>query len=118
MATTAQGGSLISSSDVVGTDVYGTDGKKVGVIDHLMVDKVSGKVAYAVMNFGGFLGVGQDHRPVPWGVLSYDTSKGGFMSNLSKETIEGAPAHDSDWSSNRDWEEQTHRHYGTSAYWV
>ena len=117
MTTTAQGGSLISSSDVTGTAVYGRDGAKVGVIDHLMIDKVSGKVAYAVMNFGGFLGVGQDHRPVPWGVLSYDTAKGGYMSNLSKDTVEAAPAHDGDWSTNRDWEEQTHRHYGTGAYW-
>lgn len=118
MATTAQGGSLISSSDVVGTDVYGMDGGKVGVIDHLMIDKVSGKVAYAVMNFGGLLGMGQDHRPVPWGVLSYDTGKRGYTSNLSKETVEAAPAHDDDWHANRDWEERTHRHYGTGAYWV
>lgn len=59
--------SLVSSDDVDGTDVYGNDGAHIGTIDHLMIDKQSGRVAYAVMGFGGFLGLGEDHHPVPWG---------------------------------------------------
>ena len=110
-------GSLISSKDVTGTDVYGADGKKVGSIDHVMIDKRSGKVAYALMSFGGFLGMGDDHRPVPWGTLTYDTGKNGFMTNLTKETVENAPAASGNYASDRSWEERTHTHYGTSPYW-
>ena len=64
---------LISSEDVEGTNVYGVDGKKIGDIDHLMIEKVSGRVAYAVISFGGFLGLGHSHYPAPWAALKYDT---------------------------------------------
>ena len=60
---------LISSEDVEGTNVYDLKGSKIGEIDHLMIDKVSGSVTYAVMSFGGFLGVGHSHYPIPWGAL-------------------------------------------------
>ena len=60
MDNSAHGG-LVSSNDVNGTDVYARDGASIGTIDHLMIDKQSGKVAYAVMGFGGFLGLGEEH---------------------------------------------------------
>ena len=56
---------LISAADVSGTNVYGADDSKVGAVDRVMIDKQSGKVAYAVMNFGGVLGIGGDERPLP-----------------------------------------------------
>ena len=65
---------LISSEDVEGTEVYDSAGKNIGEVDHLMIDKMSGRVAYAVISFGGFLGLGHSHYPVPWGALKYDTS--------------------------------------------
>ena len=65
---------LISSEDVEGTEVYDNAGKNIGEIDHLMIDKVSGRVGYAVISFGGFMGLGHSHYPVPWGALKYDTS--------------------------------------------
>ena len=65
---------LISSEDVQGTEVYGAGDKAIGGIDHLLIEKVSGRVTYAVMSFGGFLGLGHSHYPIPWAALKYDTS--------------------------------------------
>lgn len=109
---------LISSADVTGTSVYGADDGKVGSIDRVMIDKTSGKVAYAVMNFGGILGMGGDERPVPWNTLTYDTSLGGYRTSITQEQLGQAPAADSRWDTNRDWEERTHQTYGSSPYWL
>ena len=68
---------LISSDKVEGTAVYNREGEKLGSIHTLMIDKMSGKVAYAVMSFGGFLGIGDRYHPLPWNVLDYETSQGG-----------------------------------------
>lgn len=110
--------SMISSKDVTGTTVYGMDGNKIGSIDHLMIDKVSGRVGYAVMDFGGFLGMGQSHRPIPWNKLTYSKDKGGYTTDLTKEKLENAPKHDDNWQSNRAWETQTYTYYGTDPYWI
>lgn len=109
---------LVSSSDVNGTEVYGRDGNHIGSIDHLMIDKQSGKVAYAVMGFGGFLGLGEEHYSVPWGKLSYDTSKNGFVTDLTEEEVKGAPVRADNWDSDRNWERQIHEHYGVPFYWM
>ena len=63
---------LIASDKVEGTSVYGADGKHIGSVERLILDKRSGRVSYAVLSFGGFLGIGQDHYPLPWAKLSYD----------------------------------------------
>ena len=115
---TAGDSSMVSSSDVTGTEVYGTDGAHVGHIEHLMIDKVSGKIAYAVMGFGGFLGMGEEHYPVPWNALHYDTSRNGFVTDITPKTLEGAPARRDDWHRDRTWEEETFRHYGVTPYWL
>lgn len=109
---------LVSSSDVNGTNVYGNDGAKIGAIDHLMIDKASGNVAYAVMGFGGFMGLGEDHHPVPWGKLHYDTQKDGYVADISEKEVKGAPEQFEGWSADRDWERRTHEHYGVPIYWL
>lgn len=109
--------SLISSDDVNGTAVYGSDGSSVGSIDHLMIEKVSGRVAYAVMSFGGFLGLGHSHYPVPWGALEYDTSLGGYRTNITEQQLRDAPAYSDDSWGNRTWETDIHRHYNAPTYW-
>ncbi|WP_245448704.1 PRC-barrel domain-containing protein [Bradyrhizobium ottawaense] len=81
----------ISSEDIQGTEVYGADGKNIGEIDHLIIDKVSGRVAYAVMSFGGFVGLGHSHYPIPWGALTYDTSLEGFRTNITEQQLRDAP---------------------------
>ena len=105
-------GSLVSSNDVNGTNVYGSDGASIGTIDHLMIDKQSGNVAYAVMGFGGFWGLGEEHHPVPWGKLRYDTTRNGFVTDLTKAEVTGAPKRNDDWYADREWERRTHDHYG------
>ncbi|WP_341850570.1 PRC-barrel domain-containing protein [Bradyrhizobium barranii] len=58
-----------------GTEVYGADRKNIGEIDHLIIDKVTGRVAYAVLSLGGYVGLGHSHYRIPWGALKYDTSR-------------------------------------------
>jgi len=108
---------LISSEDVEETEVYGPDGSNIGQIDHLMIDKVSGRVAYAVMSFGGFLGLGHSHYPVPWGALTYDTTLGGFRTDITEQQLKDAPEFSDDAWGDRDWEARTHQHYGAPHYW-
>jgi hypothetical protein len=83
---------LIASNKVEGTAVYNRQGEKLGSVHNFMVDKQSGKVAYAVMSFGGFLGMGDSYHPLPWSVLTYDNSKGGYVVDLDKRVLEGAPS--------------------------
>jgi sporulation protein YlmC with PRC-barrel domain len=70
---------LIASDKVEGTAVYNRAGERLGEIHDFMVDKYSGRVAYAVMSFGGFLGIGEKYHPLPWKVLTYDTEMGGYV---------------------------------------
>jgi sporulation protein YlmC with PRC-barrel domain len=87
---------VISSDRVEGTTVYNSAGEKLGTIDDLMIDKISGQVRYAVMEFGGFLGIGTDRYPVPWNMLKYDTSQDGYVVPLEKSQLEGAPRYGDD----------------------
>jgi sporulation protein YlmC with PRC-barrel domain len=82
---------VISSEKVEGTAVYNVAGEKLGSIDDLMIDRVSGHVRYAVLEFGGFLGMGTDRYPIPWSVLKYDVNKGGYIVPLDKARLEKAP---------------------------
>jgi hypothetical protein len=108
---------LISSEDVEGTNVYDMKGSKIGDIDHLMIDKVSGRVTYAVMSFGGFLGLGHSHYPIPWGTLKYDTKLDGFRTTITEQQLRDAPAFSDDSSADRNWEKQTYDHYKVQPYW-
>jgi len=82
---------LISSDRVIGSAVYGMDGHKIGTLESVMLKRQSGRIAYAVLGFGGFLGIGTDHYPVPWEMLQYDERLGGYATDLSKRDIEHAP---------------------------
>jgi hypothetical protein len=98
-------GSLIAASKVEGTSVYNRQGESLGSVYDLMIDKRSGKVAYAVMSFGGFLGMGQSYHPLPWDVLDYDERQGGYVVDVDKERLQNAPSYrvtDSpDWSDRK-----------------
>jgi hypothetical protein len=94
--------SLIGSDKVDGTAVYGADERKIGSVQRVMIDKISGKVAYAVVSFGGFLGMGEDYYPLPWTNLKYDTRLGGYRVGVTEDQLKGAPkfnrSTDWDWS--------------------
>ncbi|SED14927.1 PRC-barrel domain-containing protein [Bradyrhizobium sp. B124] len=96
-------GTLIGSDKVEGTAVYGADNQKIGSIERVMIDKLSGKVSYAVLSFGGFLGIGDDHYPLPWQSLKYDTALGGYRTNITQQQLEGAPKYADETSWN--WED-------------
>jgi PRC-barrel domain. len=111
---------LIGSDKVEGTAVYRSNGDRIGTIDRLMLDKLSGKVAYAVMSFGGFLGIGDDHYPVPWSLLTYNTDLGGYEVNISDAQLRGAPrfGQGEDWERyDRDRETALYSYYGVTPYW-
>jgi hypothetical protein len=82
---------LIASDKVEGTPVYNRQGDRLGEVHNFMVDKYSGQVAYAVMSFGGFLGIGEHYHPLPWKKLDYETSVGGFVVDLDRDQLEAAP---------------------------
>ena len=93
---------LIASDRVEGTRVYNRAGDKLGSIKNFMVGKLSGQVEYAVIEFGGILGMGSDFYPIPWDMLHYDTDKGGYVVDLDRSRLEGAPhytsANEPNWS--------------------
>ncbi len=118
--TSGSAKSLIESDRVEGTAVYGADDSHIGTIKRLMIDKGSGQVAYAVMSFGGFLGLGEDTHTLPWGKLTYDTGLGGYRTDISSDQVKGAPSYARD--ENYDWrdresERKLHDYYGVSPYW-
>ena len=92
-AATEETDRLIASNKVEGTAVYNRQGERLGTVHNFMVDKRSGQVEYAVMSFGGFLGMGESYHPLPWKVLTYDTEQGGYVVDLDKNMLEKAPSH-------------------------
>lgn len=105
---------VITSDRVNGTHVYNPAGDSLGSIDHLVIDKRSGEVVYAVMEFGGLLGLGSDRYPLPWGMLQYDTGKDGYVVPLEKEQLGEAPRHAEDArpAYDADYGRSVYGHYG------
>ena len=85
---------LIASNKVEGTAVYNRAGERLGTVYNFMVDKISGQVAYAVLSFGGFLGLGESYHPLPWRALAYDTQLGGYVVDVDKDRLTEAPRYD------------------------
>lgn len=109
---------VISSERVEGTAVYNQTGEKLGSIDDLMIDKRSGQVRYAVLEFGGFLGMGTDRYPLPWGALKYDVDMEGYVVPINKEQLADAPRYsDSDRPEyTPTYGRQIHDYYGVDRY--
>jgi len=111
----AAAGRLIAASQISGTAVYDTAGEKLGTVHDIMLDKASGQAEFAIMSFGGFLGVGSHHYPLPWRSLRYSKDQGGYVVNIDRHVLEGAPSYDPDDISA--WEDPTygrqlHDYYG------
>ena len=118
--TSITSGTLIAAEKVKGTAVYNRAGEKLGSVEDIMIDKVSGRAIYAVMSFGGFLGMGEKHHPLPWATLKYDTQKGGYVVNLDKKQLEGAPSYDRDsefkWTP--DYGRKVDSYYKVPSLWT
>jgi sporulation protein YlmC with PRC-barrel domain len=99
-------GRLIAASMVNGTTVYNRAGEKLGSIYDVMLEKASGKADYAIMSFGGFLGIGDRYHPLPWQALTYDEMQGGYVIDIDRDRLEGAPSYSPDEASL--WEDPTY----------
>ena len=108
-------GQMIAASKVNGTAVYNTAGENLGSIYDVMLDKASGKVDYAILSFGGVLGIGERYHPLPWNQLTYDPQANGYVVNLDRRRLEGAPTYEADdlslWDERRSADIDTY--YGT-----
>jgi len=93
-------GKLIGSDKVEGTAVYGPDGERIGSIERIMIDKLSGKASYVVLGFGGFVGIGNEHYPLTWSTLKYNTQLGGYQVAVTEDQLRGAPkyADEDEWN--------------------
>ena len=112
--------SLIGSDKVEGTAVYGADDNKIGTVQRVMIDKVSGQIAYAVISFGGFLGMGEEYYPMPWSKLDYDTDLGGYRVDVTEDQLRGAPkfSRSTDWDwSNRTNDERVYKYYNEPLWY-
>ena len=109
---------VISSERVEGTTVYSEAGDKLGSVDDLMIDKRSGQVRYAVLEFGGFLGLGTDRYPLPWDALTYDTDKGGYVVPLDKARLNDAPRYPQGEvpEYTQDYGRRVHKYYGVDWF--
>jgi hypothetical protein len=111
---------LIASDKVEGTAVYNRQNEHLGTVHNFMVDKSTGRVAYAVMSFGGFLGMGESYHPLPWRVLTYDMRRGGFVVDLDSSRLKKAPTYtasnEPNWSDRR-YGNRIDEFYGMTPYW-
>jgi hypothetical protein len=106
---------LIPAQRVNDSDVFSQAKEKIGKIEDIAIDKRSGKVAYAILSFGGFLGMGDKHQPLPWSVLTYDADQGGYVVPITEEFLALAPKLDvselSGWDDTQT-REAFHTYYG------
>ena len=114
------GAPLISAGKVQGTAVYNLEGDRLGHVEDVMLHKLSGQVAFAVMSFGGFLGLGEKYTPLPWSVLTYDTRRGGYVVPLAKEQLQRAPSYDREELTNEDngWGQRVNDYYQVTPSWT
>lgn len=113
------GPALMGASTLIGNEVVGRDAEALGKVTEIMLDVLSGRVAYAVLSFGGFLGMGNKLFAVPWSALVLDTMNRRFMLDVEKERLEKAPGFDKDrWPdmANLEWAADVHAFYGRAMY--
>jgi sporulation protein YlmC with PRC-barrel domain len=114
----ADSGDLIGAARVKGTAVYDSSGERIGTIDEVVISKREGTIAYALMSFGGFLGIGEKYHPLPWDVLTYDTSLGGYQVGTAGENFREAPSYSRNEIDSGDWGSATDDYYSESGSWL
>ncbi|MEX2260486.1 MAG: PRC-barrel domain-containing protein [Bryobacteraceae bacterium] len=111
---------ILSATAIVGDKVVSTSDEDLGKIEELMIDLDRGSIAYAVLSFGGFLGIGDKLFAVPWSAFRLELEKGHFILDVDRAVLEKAPGFDKDnWPdmADRNWAAKLHRHYGSRPYW-
>ena len=107
---------LIASNQVEGTAVFSRERERLGSIYNFMVNKRSGAVEYAVLQFGGFLGIGNDYYPLPWDLLTYDTTQGGYVVDIGRDALDKAPRYraGAEPAFDRDYGREVYGYYGST----
>ncbi len=111
---------VLSATTMIGDDVTNSAGEDLGKIEEIMLDVEKGRIAYAVVSFGSFLGIGGKYFAVPWEKLRLDTVQKQFLLNVSKGTLENAPGFDKDnWPKTPDYDymRDIYNHYNAKIYW-
>lgn len=109
-----------ANKEVVGRKVINLQGENLGKVEEVMLDATPGRVAYAVLSFGGFLGMGDKLFAVPWNALNFSPAQEAFVLNVDKEVLKNAPGFDKDnWPNMSDasWRSDIYSYYGTKPYW-
>ena len=114
------GHSLISAGRVQGTAVYSVEGARLGHVEDVMLHKVSGQVAFAVLSFGGVLGLGERLTPLPWSVLTYDMERGGYLAPQSRDQLREAPHYDRAELGDQDkgWAARVNDYFQVTPSWA
>ena len=116
-----QTSSLITSDKVEGMPVYDAHGKRIGKVERLMIDKLTGRIAYAILSFGGFLGIGEDHYPIPWSMLAHNEKPDGFQVDITEEQLKNVPKIEEgeNWEqTNRARNQDVYDYWEVRYYWV
>ena len=120
LAMVAQESRVLAADTLVGDRVVNLQREDLGSVEHLMVDLDTGRIAYAVLSFGGFLGMGDKFFAIPWGALAVDKVEKRFILNVDKERLKLAPGFDKErWPNmgDRSWGSQVYTYYGAKPYW-
>lgn len=120
MPTSTGHTTAIRASRVIGTNVYNAEGTKIGEVEDVMLDKTNNNIMFAVIGFGGFLGIGEKYHPVPWAALDYEKNEGGYVVSMTKEQLEAAPAHSLEELTENDGHaarDAAFDYYGAARYW-
>ena len=113
-------GSNLTAKTLIGNAIKNNQGQSLGKVDDFMLDLEGGRVAYAVVNYGGVMGMGNKLLAVPWNAFELDTNDHTFILNIDREVLSSAEGFDKkNWpnAADRDWGQRTHQHYGTQPYW-
>jgi sporulation protein YlmC with PRC-barrel domain len=112
--------SAIRAKKVIGTNVKDPSGHKLGEVEDIVLDKQSNQIMFAIVGFGGVLGIGEKFHPVPWSTLNYDKSEDSYVVNLTKEQLKAAPADSIEELTKNDglgYRDQTYAYYKAKPYW-
>jgi len=119
--TTASGHtSAICAKKVLGTAVEDTTGKKIGEIEDIVLDKESNNIMFAVVGFGGFLGIGEKYHPLPWSMLDYNPEDNSYVVSVTKEQLQSAPADSIEALTQDDglaFRDSAYNYYRAEKYW-
>ena len=120
MPTSSGHTSAIRAKKVIGTAVKDKSAKKIGVVEDIVLDKQTNNVMFAVISFGGFLGMGEKYHPVPWSSLDYNEGESAYSVDFTEEQLRNAPSDSIDELTRNDglaYRDKTYAYYRAERYW-